>query len=125
MSTTVERICPVSPARETILWAKSFFCAIRGLTIAALAHVNFVSGLGNSCSQPLFANRPSCTQGSGRKIYSTWTAGTVFAAGKLAALNFAAAVTGANFVPGITPSFSHFRQPASAEPAAAPEFSFQ
>ena len=30
-----------------------------GLTSAALSQVSFVSGLGNSCSQPLLANRPS------------------------------------------------------------------
>jgi hypothetical protein len=36
------------------------------------------------------------------------------AAGRLVALNFDSALMGANFVPGITPSFSHFRQPASA-----------
>ena len=33
--------------------------AVLGLTIAALSHVNFVTGLGNSCSQPLLANLPS------------------------------------------------------------------
>ena len=30
----------------------------------------FVSGFGSSCSQPLFANRPSHTVGSGRKMIS-------------------------------------------------------
>src|SRR5919109_4364311 len=44
--------------------------ASRGLIQAAVSHVNFVSGFGASCSQPLFANRPSKTYGSGRKINS-------------------------------------------------------
>src|SRR6202040_791633 len=71
MSTTVERTCPCSPPREITLCARSFFCANFGLTIAALSHVSLVTGLGNSCSHPLLANRPSYTVGSGRKIYST------------------------------------------------------
>ena len=35
-----------------------------GLMIAALSQVSFVIGLGSSCSQPLFAKRPSNTDGS-------------------------------------------------------------
>src|SRR3989338_7331447 len=37
---------------------------------AEVSHVIFVSGFGSSCSQPLFANRPSHTVGSGRKMIS-------------------------------------------------------
>ena len=33
--------------------------------------MTFVSGFGSSCSQPLFAKRPSHTVGSGRKIISS------------------------------------------------------
>ena len=49
----------------------SFCCsARRGLTHAVGSHVIFVSGLGSSCSQPLFAKRPSQIVGSGRKMIS-------------------------------------------------------
>src|SRR5690349_4774615 len=44
--------------------------ASRGLTHAVGSHVILVSGLGSSCSQPLFANRPSQIVGSGRKMIS-------------------------------------------------------
>src|SRR5262249_44240820 len=37
---------------------------------ATLSHVIFESGLGNSCSQPLLAKRPSRIVGSGRKTTS-------------------------------------------------------
>ena len=33
--------------------------AVAGLTSTALSHVSLVIGLGSSCSQPLFAKRPS------------------------------------------------------------------
>ena len=36
-----------------------FACAVAGLMRAALSQVRCVIGLGNSCSQPLLANRPS------------------------------------------------------------------
>ena len=39
--------------------------------MAALSHVSLVSGLGNSCSQPLLANRPSQIVGSGQKVISS------------------------------------------------------
>src|SRR6202007_2990110 len=113
MSTTVERICPCSPPREITLCARSFFCPNFGLTSAALSQVSLVNGLGNSCSQPLLAKRPSYTVGSGRKMYSTSPAGITLGSGKLAGLNFSSGLIGGNFVPAITPSFSHFRQPAS------------
>ena len=41
-----------------------------GLTSAALSQVSLVNGLGSSWSQPLLANRPSQTVGSGRKTSS-------------------------------------------------------
>src|SRR5688572_19657137 len=44
--------------------------ASRGLTQAVGSHVIFVSGFGSSCSQPLFAKRPSHTVGSGLKMIS-------------------------------------------------------
>src|SRR5437762_7587526 len=45
-------------------------CARCGLTQAVGSHVIFVSGLGSSCSQPLFAKRPSQMVGSGLKMIS-------------------------------------------------------
>src|SRR5689334_4322230 len=45
-------------------------CAVARLTRATLSQVSRVSGRGNSISQPLFANRPSQTCGSGRKAIS-------------------------------------------------------
>ena len=44
--------------------------ASAGPTSAALSQVSLVRGLGNSCSQALFAKRPSQTVGSGAKIKS-------------------------------------------------------
>ncbi len=44
--------------------------AVRALMYATLSHAIFVSGLGSSCNQPLFALRPSRTYGSGRKMIS-------------------------------------------------------
>src|SRR6202007_747673 len=84
--------------------------AVLGLTSAALSQVSLVTGLGNSCSQPLLAKRPSYTQGSGRKMNSMSLAGVVFEAGKLAALNFKAGFMGPNAEPATTPSFNVFRQ---------------
>ncbi len=45
-------------------------CASFVLTQADVSHVSFVSGFGSSCSHPRFANRPSQTVGSGRKMSS-------------------------------------------------------
>ena len=44
--------------------------AVAGLMRAALSQVSLVIGLGSSCSQPLLANRPSKSVGSGRKTIS-------------------------------------------------------
>src|ERR1700730_18375030 len=44
--------------------------AVAGLSATALSQVIVVSGLGNSCSQALFAHRPSPIVGSGRKTIS-------------------------------------------------------
>src|SRR5260370_24096138 len=64
-------LCPCSPRwndGDSALFSRS---AVAGLTTTALSHVSFVNGLGSSCSQPLFANRPSMTHGSLRKETST------------------------------------------------------
>src|SRR5688500_6304681 len=45
--------------------------ASRGLIQAVGSHVILVSGFGSSCSQPLFAKRPSQMVGSGRKMISS------------------------------------------------------
>src|SRR5579862_9611664 len=45
--------------------------AVAGETIAALSQVMRVTGLGNSCSQPLLDHSPSPTAGSGRKTTSS------------------------------------------------------
>ena len=45
-------------------------CAVAGPMKAALPQVSLVTGLGNSWSQPLLANRPSYRVGSGRKQIS-------------------------------------------------------
>src|SRR4029078_11060228 len=42
-----------------------------GLIHAVVSQGTLVSGFGSSCSQPLLANRPSQTVGSGRKISSS------------------------------------------------------
>src|SRR4051794_6996229 len=55
--------------RSPSLRPRSF--ASCGLIQAVGSHVTFVSGLGNSCSQPLLAKRPSHTVGSGRKMISS------------------------------------------------------
>ena len=44
--------------------------AVRALMYATLSQVTFDSGFGSSCSQPLFALRPSRIHGSGRKTIS-------------------------------------------------------
>src|SRR5205807_2192741 len=46
------------------------FSAERMPTYATLSHVTLVIGFGSSCSQPLFAYRPSRIVGSGRKTTS-------------------------------------------------------
>src|SRR5580658_4806470 len=49
--------------------------AVFVLKRAALSQVSFVTGLGNSCNQPLLANRPSKSVGSRRKTISHFPAG--------------------------------------------------
>src|SRR5687767_1622255 len=93
--------------------------AVAGDSSAALSQVSFVSDFGNSCSQALFANRPSYTLGSGRKTTSNPAAADAVAAPAIA-FACTATVLGANAVLGITPSCSHRRQSRSnAETAPA------
>ena len=70
-STTSLRIWPCSPPCAEGRPPTASFAAVAGLTITALSHVSFVIGLGSSCSQPLFAKRPSRMHGSGRNEMSS------------------------------------------------------
>src|SRR6185295_16686343 len=102
--------------------------AVAGLTMTALSHVSLVIGLGSSCSQPLFAKRPSRIDGSLRNAISrpgevrlepdAAGAGGVlvaFAAGDArVASGFSRTSSGVYAVFGITPSCSHRRQFASS-----------
>ena len=56
-----------SASSTTSPFARPSRSAVAGATSAALSQVSLVSGRGSSCSQPLFAKRPSTTSGSGRK----------------------------------------------------------
>src|SRR6266852_7515087 len=116
MSTTTDNTCPCSPPRETTLCVNFSLAASFGLTSAALSQVSFVTGFGNSCSQPLFANRPSYTQGSGRKMNSSSSGDAALIAGRLAGLNFAETALGGNAEPLTRPSFSVLRQNFSNSP---------
>src|SRR6185436_2057607 len=63
----------VLPRYFNSIRSPSFRCcasASFGLIHAVGSHVIFVIGLGSSCSQPLFAKRPSPMVGSGRKMIS-------------------------------------------------------
>src|SRR5207237_977565 len=95
--------------------------AVAALTITALSQASFVIGLGSSCSQPLFANRPSRTHGSLRNAISNPDAAVagVGAAGGLRTEMLRAG----NAVFGMTPSCSHRRQPDSnsGESPAGPD----
>jgi hypothetical protein len=64
-------ICPCSPPLNAGACGALSFAAVAGLTSTALSHVNRVIGFGSSCSQPLFAKRPSRTDGSVRNEIST------------------------------------------------------
>src|SRR6476619_3118326 len=88
----------MSPSRS-LCWLASAGCIQ-----AELSQVILVSGLGSSCSQPLFAKRPSQTFGSGRKMISRPGAGAAepggsapdgVAAGWLGATGAVAAAVGA------------------------------
>src|SRR5580658_7148399 len=87
-------------------------------TSAALSQLRFVTGLGNSCSQPTFDQRPSYTFGSGRKIISSASfddgAGTAFFAMPPATAPIPAVLDEA--LSAIHPSCSALRQPASKSP---------
>src|SRR4051812_19965817 len=72
-----------------------------GLISAALSHVSFVNGLGSSCNQPLWANRPSQMLGSGRKIISYPAGGGV--TGDCRSVWLAVTATVGLAVLGITP----------------------
>src|SRR6202043_616145 len=81
--------------------------AVAGLTSTALSHVSLVIGFGSSCSQPLFAKRPSRIEGSLRKEISKPGGGEV---GVVAGVAEATAADtretgfGGNAVFGTTPS---------------------
>ena len=98
-------------------------CAVAGLKRAALSHDSFVSGLGSSCSQPLFANRPSQIVGSGRKTISRPSDAAVDAASTQAiSLTCGATALGLSAVPSITPASSAVRQACSKSPGNACRF---
>src|SRR5260370_7467218 len=103
-----------------MLCANCRLSAVLGLTSAALSQVSLVTGFGNSCSQPLLAKRPSYTHGSGRKINSISSAGAVFAAGGLAALNFRPALRGGSAHPPPKPTLHLFPPNFSTTPHTTP-----
>src|SRR5260370_40572124 len=102
-----------APQRHATLCANCSCSAVLGLTNAALSQVSLVTGFGNSCSQPLLAKRPSYTQGSGRKMNSMSSAGVIFAAARLEALNFRAGLTGRSAEPATRPMVHGFRHALS------------
>src|SRR5580700_3821025 len=109
-------IWPCSPPCIAGVPAAFSFSAVAGLTSTALSHVSLVIGLGSSCSQPLFAKRPSRIDGSLRKETSRpEAAGAGVAAGVAVRLKPGATETdlGANAVSGITPSWTQRRQERS------------
>src|SRR5436190_23285163 len=81
--------------------------AVSGATSATLSHVSFVSGLGNSCNQPLLAKRPSQTVGSGVKVNSS---PDVCDGATESALNFQVTSRTAARESETTPSCTIFRQ---------------
>src|SRR5438132_6853174 len=97
-----------SPKLNSTISPLVSFCrsANVGLTKAALSQVSLLIGLGHSCSQPLFAKRPSQTVGSAQKFSSSSAAGDtrVLAAAEVTASIFTCACFGANAVPAINPS---------------------
>src|SRR5262245_2388298 len=106
-------IVPCSPPRYAGELLPCSLAAVAGLVKSALSHVIFVIGLGNSCSQPLFAKRPSRTHGSRRNASSIpelgigdWGLGI----GVTGDAGRSATGFGVNAVLGITPSCSHLRQ---------------
>ncbi len=62
---------PLKVSSTTSSFGRLSASASFGLTSAALSQVSFVMGLGSSCNQPLLANRPSHTAGSGLKTSSS------------------------------------------------------
>src|SRR5665213_2924200 len=87
------------------------------LISAALSHESDVTGLGNSCSQPLFENRPSYSEGSGRNEISIPPAVFAGAAGTVAPPPLGAPTDFAvNAVPATQPSCSALRQPVAKSP---------
>ncbi|MGC4081121.1 MAG: hypothetical protein QM736_03160 [Vicinamibacterales bacterium] len=65
-STTELSIVRCSPPRDAGEFDAFNLSAVDGLAMIALSHTSRVMGFGSSCSQPLFAYRPSYTAGSGR-----------------------------------------------------------
>src|SRR5689334_5663495 len=100
---------PCSPPRAVGSLNAFNLSAVAGLVMIALSQQILVIGFGSSCSQPLFAKRPSQTEGSGRNDTSTPDAAW-FAGGAFTADACSETVLGANAVFGMTPSFSHRRQ---------------
>src|SRR3954471_15284263 len=88
----------------------NFCSAVRGLIRITLSQVIFVSGLGSSISHPLFAQRPSQMQGSGRNTtsYEPGLVGTGGAAVLAARLPAGGAGRGGSALPATTPSCSDF-----------------
>src|SRR5580693_9149683 len=88
------------------------FCAVAGLTQAALSHVILFCGLGSSCSQPLFDHDPSQRAGSGRIMISRPCDGFDSPADGALAVTLMAA----SAVFGTTPSCNDFCQKISNVP---------
>src|ERR1700680_835012 len=104
-------ICPCSPPCIAGLPAAFSFSAVPGLTSTALSHVSFVIGFGSSCSQPLFAKRPSRIDGSLRNETSKPEAGVT--APRRSKPGQTETDFGANAVLGTTPSCTQRRHEAS------------
>ena len=86
------------------------------LISAALSQLRFVTCLGNSCSQPTFANRPSYSEGSGRNEISSPPAASRQQPAIATAPSAAPPVFAVNAVPSTQPSCSALRQPVAKSP---------
>src|ERR1700712_3361334 len=121
-------IWPCSPPWKEGRWEALRRSAVAGLAMTALSQVSLVIGFGSSCSQPLFENRPSRTEGSLRKETSK-PVGAIADWGLRIAESIVdwlvdwivdwivdgatLTVFGANAVSGTMPSCSHRRHAAS------------
>jgi len=115
------RLSHAEPVRdpETVSSTTSSFptprrAAVAGDMAATLSQVTVVTGLGSSCSQPLFAKRPSWMVGSGRKVISRVSA-RIFETG--AGIGADVTAFSGNAVPAMTPSWSARRHAVSKSPA--------